>query len=182
MDEAYRPNYELRCNARGSILPLTPEWSNFFVAELGALAALTGFVMVAISINLTRILAFPGLSARAAEALIAPVGAITATGLVLVPEQPFALLGVEVLAVGLVMVLMPIVIQVRSWSTRKDVKAIERIVRFGASAGFSLTFVISGAFLIIGARGGLFWLAAGDIVCLVAVALNSWVLLIEILR
>jgi hypothetical protein len=163
-------------------LLLTPEWSNFFVAELGALAALTGFVVVAISINLTRILAFPGLPPRAGEALIAPVGAITATGLVLVPEQPFALLGVEVLAAGLVMVLVPIVIQVRSWSARKDVQVVERIVRFGASAGFSLTFVIGGAFLIIGARGGLYWLAAGDIACLVAVALNSWVLLIEILR
>lgn len=114
--------------------------------------------------------------------MIAPVGAITATGLVLLLEQPFALLGVAVLAAGLVMVLAPIVIQVRSWSPRKDVAAIERIVRFGASAGFSLTFVIGAAFLTNGARGGLYWLAADDIACLVAVALNSRVLMIEILR
>ena len=39
-------------------MPLTPDWATFFSAELGALAALTGFVVVAISINLSRILAY----------------------------------------------------------------------------------------------------------------------------
>ena len=34
-------------------MPLAAEWSNFFIAELGALAAPTGFVVVAISINLS---------------------------------------------------------------------------------------------------------------------------------
>ena len=37
-------------------MPLTPDWPGFFAAELSALAALTGFVVVAISINLSRIL------------------------------------------------------------------------------------------------------------------------------
>ncbi len=74
-------------------MPLTPEWANFFTAELGALAALTGFVVVAISINLARILSYPHLPTRAGEALIGPIGAITATSLVLIPDQPAALLG-----------------------------------------------------------------------------------------
>ena len=39
-------------------MPLTPDWATFFSAELGALAALIGFVVVAISINLSRILAY----------------------------------------------------------------------------------------------------------------------------
>jgi hypothetical protein len=55
-------------------MPLTPDWATFFSAELGALAALTGFVVVAISINLSRILAYSWLPARAGEALIGPVG------------------------------------------------------------------------------------------------------------
>src|ERR1700722_1100228 len=37
-------------------MPLTPEWAIFFSAELAALATLTGLVVVAISINLPRIL------------------------------------------------------------------------------------------------------------------------------
>ncbi len=161
---------------------LTPEWSNFFAAELGALAALTGFVGVAISINLTRILAFPWLPSRAAEALIGPAGAITATGLILVPEQSRMLLGATILATGLVMVLAPVVIQVRSWSLRKDVTAFERTLRFATSAGLGLMFVIGGALVAAGAHRGLAWLAAGDIACIVAVVLNAWVLMIEILR
>jgi modulator of FtsH protease len=54
-----------------------PDWATFFSAELAALAALTGFVVVAISINLSRILAFPALPRRSAEAPIGPVGAIS---------------------------------------------------------------------------------------------------------
>jgi hypothetical protein len=81
-------------------MPLTPEWFNFFTAELGALASLTGFVVVAISINLTRILAFASLPGRAAEALIAPVGAITATGLILVPDPSSMFAAAAILATG----------------------------------------------------------------------------------
>ena len=163
-------------------MPLTPEWSNFFTAELGALAALTGFVVVAISINLARILEFAWLPSRAAEALIGPVGAITATGLILMPEQSPTLLGVAILATGLVMLLAPIVIQLRSWSFRKEVTAVERIVRFAASAGLGLLIVIGAALVIAGARSGLDWLAIGDIAAIVAVVLNAWILMIEILR
>ena len=66
--------------------------------------------MVAISINLARILEFSWLPSRAAEALIAPVGAITATGLILIPEQSPILLGAAILATGGVMAVAPIVI------------------------------------------------------------------------
>ena len=163
-------------------MPLTPEWSNFFTAELGALAALTGFVVVAISINLARILEFAWLPSRAAEALIGPVGAITATGLILVPEQSRVLLGTAILATGIVMVVAPIVIQLRTWSLRTDVTAVERTVRFAASAGLGLMFVVGGVLVTAGVRGALVWLAIGDIACIVAVVLSAWILMIEILR
>ncbi len=163
-------------------MPLTPEWSNFFTAELGALAALTGFVVVAISINLSRILANPSLPSRAAEALVGPVGAIAATGLMLLPEQPAALVGAEVLVIGLVMVAAPLTIQLRTWSDRKDATPIERLLRFANSAGYSLAFIVGGALLVAGARAGLFWVGAGEVACLVAVMVNAWVLMVEILR
>jgi hypothetical protein len=52
-------------------------WASFFVAEVGAAAALNGLVIVAISINIQRILSFPQLPGRAAEMLIMLVGALT---------------------------------------------------------------------------------------------------------
>jgi hypothetical protein len=163
-------------------MPLTPEWANFFSAELGALAALTGFVVVAISINLSRILSYPHLPTRAGEALIGPVGAITATSLVLIPDQPAALLGIEVIAIGLVMVVAPIVFQSLTLRLRKEATARERVARAVTNEGFNLAFVIGGALLFIGARTGLYWIAAGDVLSLIAIVLSAWVLMIEILR
>jgi hypothetical protein len=163
-------------------LPLSPEWAAFFSAELAALAALTGFVVVAISINLERILSYPHLPTRAGEALIGPVGAITATSLVLIPGQPAALLGIEVIAVGLVIVIAPVVFQSRAWSLRKEATARERITRAATNQGFNLTFLIGGALLFAGAPAGLYWIAAGDILCIIAIVLSAWVLMVEILR
>jgi hypothetical protein len=161
-------------------MPLTPDWATFFSAELAALAALTGFVVVAISINLARILSYPHLPSRAAEALIGPVGAITATSLVLIPDQPAALLGAELIAVGLVAVIAPIVFQSRAWSVRTETG--ERIARAATNEGFHLAFVIGGALLFAGAPAGLYWIAAGDILCIIAIVLSAWVLMVEILR
>jgi len=163
-------------------MPLTPEWATFFSAELAALAALTGFVVVAISINLSRILAYAHLPTRAGEALIGPVGAITVTSLVLIPGQPAALLGTEVIAVGFVIVIAPIAFQARTWGLRKEVTMREQFTRAATNEGFNLTFVIGGALLIVGASAGLYWIAAGDILCIIAIVLSAWVLMVEILR
>ena len=163
-------------------MPLSPEWATFFAGELAALAALTGFVVVAISINLSRILSYPHLPTRAGEALIGPVGAITATSLVLIPGQPAALLGIEVMAVGLVLVIAPIAFQSRTWGLRKEATARERIARAATNEGFNLTFVIGGAVLLVGWPAGLYWIAAGDILCIIVIVLSAWVLMVEILR
>jgi hypothetical protein len=45
-------------------------WTNFAVALAGVAAVLAGFVFVALSVNLERILQVPGLPARAGEAVI----------------------------------------------------------------------------------------------------------------
>jgi hypothetical protein len=57
------------------------DWSNFFVAEVGAAAALTGLIVVAVSINLTRILSFEQLPARAGESLVILISALLIAGL-----------------------------------------------------------------------------------------------------
>ena len=161
-------------------MPLTSDWATFFSAELAALATLTGFVVVAISINLSPILSFPHLPTRAGEALIGPVGAITATSLVLLPEQPAMLLGAEIFLIGLFMAVAPALFQARAWRSRKD--AWERMMRAVSSTVFSLAFVIGGALLFEGARSSLYWIAAGDILVVVAVVLSAWMLMVEILR
>jgi hypothetical protein len=161
-------------------MTLTPDWATFFPTELTALTTLTGLVVVAISINLSRILSYPHLPTRAGEALIGPVGAITATSLVLIPEQRSMLLGAEVILIGLVMVVAPIIFQARPWDARKDIW--ERGMRAVSTTGFSLAFVVGGVLFLEGARSSLYWIASGDILGILAVVLSAWVLMVEILR
>jgi hypothetical protein len=98
--------------------PQSAGWANFFVAEVGASAALTGLLVVAISINLARILAIAQLPGRAAEGLIILVGAFVLSSVALIPDQSAAAFATEVLITGLVMLLAPLSIQLRSWKAR----------------------------------------------------------------
>jgi hypothetical protein len=59
---------------------------------------------------------------------------------------------------------------------------VERIVRAATNEGFSLAFVVGGALLLFGGPGGLYWIAFGDILCVIAIMMSAWVLMVEILR
>ena len=77
------------------------QWSDLFVATAGAAAALTGLLFVAVSINLDRILSFPGLPNRALATLVLLLGATIVSILGLAPGQSTTALGIELLVVGL---------------------------------------------------------------------------------
>jgi modulator of FtsH protease len=79
---------------------LAADWSNFFVAEVGAAAALSGLLFVAVSINLTRILAIAHLPDRAAETLYVLLGVLVVASFGLVPGQSQTALGFEVTGTG----------------------------------------------------------------------------------
>jgi len=161
---------------------LSPEWQNFFVAELGALAALTGLVVVAISINLTKILTIAQLPTRAGEALILLVGTLVIASFALIPEQPVRWLGSEILSTGLVVFVAPTGLQARAWTATAGVGAAKKFIRLIVGWAASLPYVAGGSCLILGLDGGLHWVAAGVIVSLVAGVWNAWILLVEILR
>jgi hypothetical protein len=160
----------------------TGDWANFLVAEVGASAALTGLVVVAISINLSRILSFPLLPGRAAEALILLGGVLVLTSAGLVPHQPTELFGIETLIVGLIMFLAPLTIQLRSFKADTAGSKTRKFIRFLLTAGPSLPIVGAGILLVIGCGTGLYGIAVGVILSLITGVLTTWVLLIEILR
>jgi hypothetical protein len=157
-------------------------WANFFAAEVGAAAALSGLIIVAISINLQRILSFPQLPGRAAEMLILLVGALTACSFALMPGQPLKVLGGEILGAGLLMTGAPLVIQARQLPVMKTQPLTWWIWRSLVGVCAGLPVLIGGCVLISGTSGGLYWLAAGVLVTFAATVWNAWVLLVEILR
>jgi hypothetical protein len=161
---------------------ITAEWANFLAAEVGASATLTGLVVVAISINLARILSFAHLPGRAAEALVTLVGALVLSSVWLMPNQPTALLGAEALMIGLVSFLVPLVIQLQALNAVTAMSALQKYARGLMNMATSLLFVAAGILLIVGSGVGLYFAGAGVIVSLIAGVWNAWVLLVEILR
>jgi hypothetical protein len=161
---------------------ITAAWANFFIAEVGATAALSGLVIVAISINLQHILAFPQLPGRAAEMLIMLVGALLACSFGLMPGQPLRFFGGEIFATGALMTAAPIVIQARTASIIKTQPLTWWLWRHLAALCAGVPVLIGGCYLVAGASGGLYWLAAGVLLTLAGAVWSAWVLLVEILR
>ena len=157
-------------------------WNDFFVTQVGATAALAGLVVVAISINLQRILSFPQLPGRAAEMLILLVGALLACSFGLLPGQSLKVFGGEILGAGLLMTAAPIVIQARQLRLMKTQPLSWWLWRHLIGLCASVPVLVGGFLLVAGAGSGLYWLAAGIMATLVATVWNAWVLLVEILR
>ena len=158
-------------------------WSDFFVAEVGAAAALSGLVIVAISINLQRILTNPHvLPGRAGEALTTLVGAMLVASVGLIPHQPTRLLGLEVLAIGLAVLITGLAVQIRSIVKVKDQPVKWWLPRLAINLTTALPIVIGGLLAALGMPAGMYWTAAGVMLSLAAGVFSTWVLLIEILR
>lgn len=161
---------------------LTTAWGDFAVAMAGAAAALAGLVMVAISVNIKEILAFRGLTARAASAIGSLVLVVVMAALILLPGQPAPILGAEVL----VAVVPVIVLQVVSLHrrTHQSDSAGHSLALYVPLVTLQLAPVIGGALLLLlaGDGAGLYWLAAGMVLTVVGSMLDAWVLMVEILR
>ncbi|HSZ75303.1 MAG TPA: hypothetical protein VK779_10825 [Rhizomicrobium sp.] len=155
-------------------------WTNFFIAEVGATAALSGLVIVAISINLARILAFPELPGRAAEAIVTLAGSLVLCSVVLIP-QPLRVLGGELLIVAFFMWFVPALVHIRTWR-KFDRKRANIHWRAVLSHITSLPSIIGSVLLLFDNIDGLYWISAGVIFALINGMVSTWVLLVEILR
>jgi hypothetical protein len=153
-------------------------WLSFFSAEVSASAALTGLVIVAISINLKALIENRALSGRAGETVVQLACVLILSSLGLVPGQPNWLLGAEFLMVGGLAVIGNSLIRWVAGRHPKEPPLIRNVIVHGAS----LPIVIAGASLIAGTGGGFYWLVPGVIFTFVGGVINTWVLLVEILR
>ncbi len=161
---------------------VTTGWENFFVAEVGAAAALSGLIFVAVSINLNRILSIPHLPERAGETLILLVGVLLVASFGLVPVQSGMLFGAELVSVGLVVSATTLRLQrrVRALPSPEGLQWLR--LRVISTQTSSLPFVVAGAGLLLGHDRAIGWVVPGTVASICASMLNAWVLLVEIQR
>ncbi len=159
------------------------EWSIFFATAAGAAAALAGLAIVAISVNVARILSHPRLPARAAATVGALIVALVVSLAALMP-QSMAALALEVLAFGLAGWLLQLWSAARTVLARAEPRATrpQAILAVLLGQAQAAPILLGGALLMAGQAGGLPWLAFGILATFTGAALNCWVLLVEILR
>ncbi|MGY1792729.1 hypothetical protein ACI796_01945 [Geodermatophilus sp. SYSU D00525] len=151
------------------------------MAAVGATAALTGLLFVAVSINLDRILAFPTLPRRAAATLVLLVALLAAGVFVLVPGQPVPALAAELAGTGALLAAGGAVglVRVPAEADPPRGRRVRAAVLVLLPAGAVLAAALS---LALGAGGGLYWLAGALVGGIAVSCLNAWVLLVEIQR
>lgn len=153
-------------------------WTGFLSVAAGVMATLTGLIFVAVSINLSRILEVPGVSARAAEAILQLLGVLVICMIALQPRQSRAILGPEIIAGGIIIWMFMVRLQHRSAAPDQNRPLISTVT----SHIVPMLFVVAGISLTVGALGGLYWLSTGIIYSMTIGVSNAWVLLVEILR
>ncbi len=163
-------------------LAVRASWDSFFVAQVGASAALTGLVFVALSINLGNIIKERSLVDRAGEAVallvlpvvvglgvLAPARSLRTTGLVA---------GVPAVA-GWVLVSL---LLVRGRKAAPDRPLPEAVVRATFVQLATLPAIVGSVLLLTGTSAGFALLAVGAGISILVGIVWAWVLLVEILR
>jgi hypothetical protein len=156
-------------------------WGGFFIAQVGASAALAGLIFVAVSLNLTKVLALSHLPKRAFQALMVLMEILIISSLALVP-QPLSWFGGEMVLVTLPIWITVIVFDAQTLVIAgKDYRrrSVQRMVISQAAA---LLFVVGAVATLAFGLVGIYWLAPAIICSYLIALLDAWVLLIEINR
>ncbi|GAC66235.1 hypothetical protein [Gordonia soli] len=157
-------------------------WSDFNVAVASASGALAGLLIVAMSVNIEKILAARGGTARSATAIASLAIGLLATCLCLVPNQPLWALGAEILG-GTVLLAVYACSAVRYIVTDRTQPWHLMPVKVVLAVAPLALFVIGGVALIVtDSPGGYGWVAAGAVMAMLSGVAFSWIALVEFLR
>ena len=161
------------------------DWSNFFLGELGAAAALAGLLFVSLSVNQARILQLGRIADRGLEALAMLLLVLVVASLPLVPGQSLRLLGSEILIVAAVILALTVRLQ-RIYLRQLESQYRRRSRQMVAVNRLAVTVIGLAGFTLLwrGDSAGLYLLPAGILLSFFAAGAgaSAWVLLIEINR
>ncbi len=157
-------------------------WENFFVAEVGASAALAGLLFVGLSLNMSKIVAAAALPNRALEALGLLVAILIVASTLLVPGEGTRLEGLQLVLIG------GTVCAVTTGVSYRSLRLVEPRYRpfhgvetalIGLATGF---YALSGVVLIAWGEPGLYLTVPAVLGSFLIAILDSWVLLVEVNR
>ncbi len=158
------------------------EWSTLLAVEAGAAATLTGLVFIGLSVNLGKILAFPGLPGRAAESILQFLEVFLIASLALIPRQPNAALAVEFIVIGFSMWILQAWVQFRYLKMRSGHPWSWFVYRAVLGQLATVPFCVAGIALLFDAPGAVYWIVPGFVFSFLAGIVGAWVLLVEIQR
>ena len=154
------------------------EWGEFASTVAGAAAALAGLLFVGLSLNLSEVLAYPGVSTRAGVTIGMTVALMLVAVLLAAPGQSRYALAAEIALIA-----VAVVVGVLRTFTRPPDHSLKRTLYQLALPLVPMGFLVVGAVsLTVQAGGGLYWVMAAIVTGLAAATANSWVLVVEIKR
>jgi modulator of FtsH protease len=160
----------------------TIEWNPLLEVVASAAATLMGLVFVAVSINMSTIMNYPGLPDRAAESILQFLTMFLIALVALVPRQPRWSLAVEFLSIAAVSWVAQAIGQIRYLRLRAGHPWFWFALRAVLGQLATVPFGVAGIALLWGAPEALYWLAPGFVFSFVAGVVSSWILLVEVLR
>jgi hypothetical protein len=157
-------------------------WSYYLSTIASADAALTGLIFVAVSINLTKILATPGLTGRVAEPMIQLFGVLTISTTCLLPGLRPHTLGILILLQTAFIWGFQVYTQGKYVAARTGNPTYWIVTRIVQTQIACIPLLIAGVLLLHNIPSALYWAAAGFVLALASGVESAWILLIEILR
>jgi hypothetical protein len=158
------------------------EWQTLLAVQAGAAATLTGLIFVSVSINLARIIAFPGLPARAAESIFQFLQVFFICTAMLTPGQPLIAIALEILTIAMFSWAMQVISHFRYGRMRTGHPRLWLMIRIVQTQLAGIPLFVGATLLLLGNPAGLYWLVLGFVFSFIAGVANAWVLLIEVLR
>jgi modulator of FtsH protease len=155
-------------------------WHDFFMAAVGASAALLGLLFVSLSINIETILKYPHLPGRAAATLGILLVVLVVCFLGLAPHEVTTTFGWEIIAVSMLSASQIM------WISVRRIRTGDRLTWAFSSLSqllFPVLVILGGGIsLLVGSGGGIDWILVGTALVFISASINAWVLLVEILR
>lgn len=160
-------------------MTVTGDWQGFAEMIGGASGALTGLLFVAVSLNATRIGGHRGLRASAAQTLVLFLTPLVMASAVLTPAQPDAVVGGELIGIGLAASWALLAIaRMKRGLADEDLRLISLFNRRVPNILVMMLFVAGGVTLAAGAGAGLYLLLPASLVAFISGVLNAWYFLL----